>query len=982
MFNKDLIKSRNRFLISFKIIYISNLKTYNMNKNYVIRIVIITLLLPLSILAQSQLTVTPNSVATQLAQAITGSGVTVSSASLNCGAGGSGLFTYPGTASPNNLGLTNGILLTNGLATDAANAGSVFASTATGSSFLDPNLQSISIADTNDVCILQFDFVPVCDSIVIKYVFGSEEYNGYVGSPFNDAMGIFLTGPNPAGGNYVGQNIAILPGITPPTPVSIDNVNNGGTLYPWPPTNTSFYIDNIASPNNDIVYDGYTIPIRSAAIVTPCASYHMKIAIADASDEVWDSGVFIQGNSVSCSTAPAASIVSTTVSCGGSNGTAAVIISNYTATPTYSWSPGGQTTSSISGLTAGSYTCVVGFATACSGVYNQTLITTISNPSTFSLSTSSHPATCSGSSTGSATISISGGTAPYTIAWSTIPTQTTTSVANLTPGTYTVGVHDNAGCSQVTTVNVGITSPTTLSFTTTSVCGNNALLTASLGSAYQWYDTLNNIIPGATAQTYTASNVLNGQHYIVSYKDNTTGCKDSTEITISKYNLNFSLFPSPTCHGGNNGSISLSPSGTYTFSSYNWSIVGTATNTAGTSTTTPISVSNLSAGIYSVAISPTGNASCLYTYTAQVLSNVIPAPTVTTYSVCNLDTLKLNPPIASGYTNNWYLSTSTVTIGSSAANVSFTVSPPQHSGTTYVDSVKSPAGCVSVYKVSLVLQSFQFTKSMQTLKCYNDGNGEVKVVVPREINGPINKPYIFTWYYPAPYTSPAPVIKGSTPLQFSQEPNLHAGTYTCVINAGNCVETATITIVNPPKLPADSIHAYYCPKDSLGLLVANTGYTNYVWHPSNNGASVTGDSIHVAVANINSYYVTYTSGGCPDTAKIMIPISTYNAFVPNEMVNVFSPNGDNRNDMFYPFYQKNVSQYEIAKQSKIYELKIYDRWGTLMYESNDYTKPWDGKTKSGHNADDGTYFFYVKYESNCGTNADLANKKGFVELIR
>ncbi len=153
---------------------------------------------------------------------------------------------------------------------------------------------------------------------------------------------------------------------------------------------------------------------------------------------------------------------------------------------------------------------------------------------------------------------------------------------------------------------------------------------------------------------------------------------------------------------------------------------------------------------------------------------------------------------------------------------------------------------------------------------------------------------------------------------------------------------------------------------------------------SNIGASVTGDSIKVAVATINNYYVTYTSGGCPDTAKIMIPVSTHNAFTPNEMVNVFSPNGDSRNDVFYPFYQKNISQYEINKQSNknVYELKIYDRWGILVFETTDYSTPWNGKTKSGHDADAGTYFFYVTYESNCATNADKTTKKGFVELLR
>ncbi len=77
----------------------------------------------------------------------------------------------------------------------------------------------------------------------------------------------------------------------------------------------------------------------------------------------------------------------------------------------------------------------------------------------------------------------------------------------------------------------------------------------------------------------------------------------------------------------------------------------------------------------------------------------------------------------------------------------FTIAPAQHSGTTYIDSIKSPAQCVSIYKVSLVLQSFQVSKSIiHTLKCYNDSNAEVKVIVPRETNGPIGKPYTFTGF--------------------------------------------------------------------------------------------------------------------------------------------------------------------------------------------------------------------------------------------
>ena len=130
---------------------------------------IITLLfLLLTIIAQAQLVVTTNNNATALAQAITGSGVTVTNAVINCDPSGSGSFTYSGAT----LGIANGIILTTGYATDAAYAASNTASEETDNDFSDPYLTSINTQATNDVCILTFKFVPICSSMSISYVFG------------------------------------------------------------------------------------------------------------------------------------------------------------------------------------------------------------------------------------------------------------------------------------------------------------------------------------------------------------------------------------------------------------------------------------------------------------------------------------------------------------------------------------------------------------------------------------------------------------------------------------------------------------------------------------------------------------------------------------------------------------------------------------------------------------------------------------------
>src|ERR1700756_778070 len=166
----------------------------------------------------SQLNVTTNSNATALAQAILGSGVTVSNATISCGSQGAGTFTYAGST----LGVTNGIILTSGYATDAALTPAQIVSQSTGNSFNDPDLATIvgSSGSINDVCFVAFDFVPLCNQISITYEFGSSEYDGFQCASYNDAFGLFLTGPNPSGGTYSSVNAATLPNGTP---VSISN---------------------------------------------------------------------------------------------------------------------------------------------------------------------------------------------------------------------------------------------------------------------------------------------------------------------------------------------------------------------------------------------------------------------------------------------------------------------------------------------------------------------------------------------------------------------------------------------------------------------------------------------------------------------------------------------------------------------------------------------------------------------------------------
>lgn len=160
---------------------------------------------------------------------------------------------------------------------------------------------------TNDISILEFDFVPTSDSISFRYRFASEEYNDWVEEQpnafgFNDIFAFLLKGVSPAAAAQYPQyqNVALIPGTT--TPVSIFTVNNGfsqpGEESDGPCMNCAYYVDNVNTAV-DVIYDGITTILTAKAPVICGQTYHIKLAIADAMDQALDSGVFIEGGSFS-----------------------------------------------------------------------------------------------------------------------------------------------------------------------------------------------------------------------------------------------------------------------------------------------------------------------------------------------------------------------------------------------------------------------------------------------------------------------------------------------------------------------------------------------------------------------------------------------------------------------------------------------------------------------------------------------------------
>ena len=163
-----------------------------------------------------------------------------------------------------------------------------------------PHTNSFTVSSINDVAILEFDFIPTSDSLSFNYVFGSEEYFAFENSQYNDVFGFFLSGPG-ISGPYSSPsyhpngsiNLAIVPGSNPPLPITISSVNS------VTPINSQYFVDNQGGLDTIASADGYTTVLTANAAVQCGETYHIRLAIADGSDQGLSSFVWLEAGSFS-----------------------------------------------------------------------------------------------------------------------------------------------------------------------------------------------------------------------------------------------------------------------------------------------------------------------------------------------------------------------------------------------------------------------------------------------------------------------------------------------------------------------------------------------------------------------------------------------------------------------------------------------------------------------------------------------------------
>jgi len=284
--------------------------------------------------------------------------------------------------------------------------------------------------------------------------------------------------------------------------------------------------------------------------------------------------------------------ISTDASCSVNNGTATVAtVTGGTPPYSYAWNdPANQTTATATNLPAGTYQVIATDANGCQSSASVTINAPINN---LVLTTNATAPTSCELTDGTATVTVSGGTAPYTYAWNDSVNQTTATATNLASGTYQVIVTDQNGCQSSETVTVNPSANTTIVLTVTTTnatCGNangTADLTISGGTApytILWDNGIGNV--------EDPINLAAGVYTVL--VTDAVGCSNSTTVIIGEEGaINVSLdITNISCNGGSDGTITTTPSGGTAPYSYAWSngINGTPT------------ITGLIAGVYTVTI--------------------------------------------------------------------------------------------------------------------------------------------------------------------------------------------------------------------------------------------------------------------------------------------------------------------------------------------------------------------------------------------
>lgn len=675
----------------------------------------------------------------------------------------------------------------------------------------------------------------------------------------------------------------------------------------------------LVNPGGVYTYSWNTIPVQQTQTATGLMAGTYTVSISGANVCSTTSTIL-----VTQPTAISATISNpVNVQCyGGNNGSTYVVASGGTPGYTYSWSPSISTSATIANLSAGNYFVTVTDSFGCTS----SATANIAQPPPLSGTITTVSADCNGANTGSASVTPSGGTSPYTYNW--FPTLGSSDTANGLPsGNYFVTVTDSHNCTDTLTFFVNQpTSIVPIVYSTNASCGSNN------GSAYV------SVTGGTGSYNYlwspsgTTSSSVNGLatgNYSVRITDQ-NGCSIADTVTINQ-SSSFTILASgdTTICISQFAQLSVFPNGGTPAYVVHWSNgVNTDTQSVSPHATTRYSVTMQDAN---------GCNSDTQTVTVTVRP---PLAIVASYvqNICVGDKASISALASGGSGGPYSYWWNNGSISGNSANVypindsTFTVTVSDGCGTPpardSVNIIVHPLPIVDflphfIQGCRPVLAEFNNRANTSPGSSYMWNFGD------QTISTDSNPTHSFK--LPGRYEVSLTIVTSYSCLSRFSEPN--SVIVFDLPKAGFYQSASNVSIFNPAiSFNDNSINA-----------------VSWQWDFGDSSASSNQQNpVHV-YQDTGSYtirLIVRSNGGCLDSSYGTLRIDyEFSIYIPN----TFTPNGDGVNDFFSP----------AAKGITDFDMRILDRWGKEIYHSINLNQGWDGSYKGNGNMCQNDVYEYI-----------------------
>ncbi|MBU0764823.1 MAG: choice-of-anchor L domain-containing protein [Bacteroidetes bacterium] len=648
---------------------------------------------------------------------------------------------------------------------------------------------------------------------------------------------------------------------------------------------------------------------------------------------------------------------------GGSDGSATAQAVGGTAPYQYQWNdPLSQAAPAAFNLSAGTYSVIVTDQNGCTAGTN----VTINEPLQMSSTITGTDVSCYGGSNGTVTVVASGGTIPYFYTWSPAQPNAST-VTGLEAGTYFVTVRDVNGCTVLNSRTVD--EPAQILFTTGTtdascygLSDGTATVTITGGGTvpftFDWSTNEQEVNNSTSSITSSAG------YYYVTMTD-ASGCSRNAMMFIDEpTEVIMELTPNQViCHGGS-AKLHVSATGGHPGYTYYWSTGATGQS---------ITVSPVETTSYSVyAIDADG----CYSETQYV--KVIVRNLFSIYLTSNYDTICPGEPVyitihaTGGLWPHCYVLNTGDTVNSPFLRYPYET---QTYAVTVSDGCETPEESADILITVMPEPPNTFAPD-STIGC------APHTVYFNETNPHFGQSYY--WNFGDPGSQNHDTLKNPNHTYY------YPGTYTVMLRTTSqygCINTVTMEQLihiyeNPSALftnDPDVATILYPFITFTNLSIPSPVYKSYWIFGDGSDTVNTNNPVHEYLAP-GEYYpelIVETEYGCIDRiigSQIIIH-DEYTLFVPT----AFSPDGDNQNDIFSPKI--------FGLMEGTYHLYIYDRWGQMIYHTDDYgldgndnpVYGWDGRVYGGRIADTGVYTWLLIYKD----KGDIDHiESGAVTVIR